>query len=78
MPISSRTLRATLLTLALTLSGLALSPSTQAAECTSHDQRWVFSGQCCGFTQGRYYGQSCINGTWVDDGSWTCLGGCPV
>jgi hypothetical protein len=77
MSISNRTVRATLLTLALTLCGFALGRSTQAAECLPPDHRWVYSGSCCNLTQGKFYGQACINGTWVDDGSKTCLGGCP-
>jgi len=78
MAISNRTVRAALLILALTLSGLALGHSTQAAECTPPYHRYVFSGSCCGFNKAKFNGQACINGTWVNDGSFSCDGGCPM
>ena len=77
MAIPNRTFRAALLTLAFALSGLTLH-STRAAECTPPAHRYVWRGECCGISTQKKYGQACIQGTWVDDGSTTCSSPCPV
>jgi hypothetical protein len=71
-----RIFRSALLTLALGASALALVPATPAsgAVCTNGTNRWVYNGCCINAT--RYKGQSCIYGSWVDNGAVKCSGVC--
>ena len=78
MKLSKPTLRLALLGSALVLSVLALGGRVTAATCHDGDTRYVVNG-CCYTPNGallKEFQQSCINGSWVDNGAWRCLGPC--
>lgn len=70
--------KVSLLAFALALSTLATGPRIWAAECSDNSTQWVYNG-CC-FTRTntytRYKQQTCVSGTWMDNGSVMCTGIC--
>jgi hypothetical protein len=81
MQISSKIVRAALLTLALALSWTALGHSLKAGECENGTNRYIYTGECCyagASVYAKKAGQSCIFGVWTDNGAVKCEGPCPV
>jgi hypothetical protein len=75
--LSSRIVRAALMTLAVTLSALAWGPPNALAACANGTTQWVrLGGVCCAVTQ-KWKSQSCIFGVWTDNGAIKCEGSCP-
>jgi hypothetical protein len=81
MPLPKSTLRLALLGCALTLCVLASQGRVSAGTCKDGNTRFVFNG-CCngpdGFILAEQKGQSCLFGTWTDNGLSECGGPCFV
>jgi hypothetical protein len=79
MPLPKSTLRLALLGCALTLCVLASQGRLTAATCKDGATRFVFVG-CCSGPNGSILaeqkGQSCLFGTWTDNGLSECGGPC--
>ncbi len=79
MQLPKTVLRLALLGCALTLCVLASQGRVTAAACKDGDTRFVFDG-CCTGPGGSILeekkGQSCIFGTWTDNGASECAGPC--
>lgn len=81
MHITNKAVRAALIALSLTLAALASGPSIAEAGCVNGTNRWVWMDACCyasGSVYQKWMGQSCIYGSWVDNGARKCSGLCAM
>lgn len=80
MNVSSKVVRATLLTLALTLSAFASAPRLASAACVEGTTTWIRMDACCFSPSGnfqKWQGQKCTGGVWVNT-TTKCSGNCAL